>query len=285
MAAEVIIALEEADKDYPFELRSLDMASNHTIFSESPAVPPMDRAQFAAKFASSAYDAPCEENKPEAKAGPFVVCSLQFRRLWGSQLYNRVRVLAPQSEVLEDNASALAIVVESVYVETEDGMRSFPVDMSEYATLAGSSGRNHLRADHALSGESPDGLNPDELSGMRGKLIVRLPKQLARATLDVTELGTSTSHPSGLKAQLVEMSGSSMHIDLTGARDRLVQFVPRDAEGKRLRVMAPNLDPAKDEADKWECQLTVYGKPHSLDIVFALQQDRLEYPFDLPISK
>ena len=284
-AAEIIIAVEEAERDYPFTLQSLDMAASHTILSESPAVPPMDRAQFAAKFASSTYDAPCEENKPEAKAGPFVVCTLQFRRLWGSQLYNRLRVLAPQSEVLEDNPSALEIVVESVYVETEDGMRSFPVDMSEYATLAGSSGRNHLRADHALSGESPDGLSPDELSGMRGKLIARLPKRLARVTLDVTELGMSTNHPSGLEAQLVEISGSSMHIDLTGARDRLVQFVPRDAEGKRLRVMAPNLNPAKDEADKWECQLTVYGKPHSLDIVFAQQQDRLEYPFDLPISK
>ena len=95
----------------------------------------------------------------------------------------------------------------------------------------------------------------------------------------------SANHPSGLEAQLVEISGSSIHLDLTGARDRLVQFVPRDADGKRLRVMAPNLTAVKDEADRWKCQLTVYGKPHSLEIVFALEQDRLEYPFDLPISK
>ena len=49
--------------------------------------------------------------------------------------------------------------------------------------------------------------------------------------------------------------------------------------------MAPNLTAAKDKADRWKCQLTVYGKPHSLEIVFALEQDRLEYPFDLPIGK
>ena len=77
-AAEIIIASEEVEKDYPFELRSLDMVSNTPSYSKSPALPPMDRKEFAAKFASTEYDTPCEEGKPEQNAGPFLICSLQL---------------------------------------------------------------------------------------------------------------------------------------------------------------------------------------------------------------
>ncbi len=99
----------------------------------------------------------------------------------------------------------------------------------------------------------------------------------------MTELGSRASPANGLTVRLVGFWTGSVQLDVSGPRERIVQFVPRDAAGQALAVNNARLD-ATGEPGHWRASLSVSGRPASLDIVFAAAQDVLEYPFDITLN-
>jgi hypothetical protein len=99
----------------------------------------------------------------------------------------------------------------------------------------------------------------------------------------VTELGSRASHANGLTVRLVGFWNGSLQLDVSGPRERIVQFVPRDAAGQALAVNNARLD-TTDEAGQWRASLSVSSRPTTLDIVFAAAQEILEYPFDKTLN-
>ena len=75
-AAELIIARDEAEKDYPFTFDSLEMQGNSPAHEKRPLVTPISSREFTARFSSTDYESRCEEGKPEGKASPFIVCAV-----------------------------------------------------------------------------------------------------------------------------------------------------------------------------------------------------------------
>ena len=87
----------------------------------------------------------------------------------------------------------------------------------------------------------------------------------------------------GLDVRLVGYFNGSLQLDVAGPRERIVQFVPRDAAGGALATNNSRIDET-DEPGRWRASLSVSGRPQSLDIVFAETQEQIDYPFDLTIA-
>lgn len=163
--------------------------------------------------------------------------------------------------------------------------RKIPVAAAEFAELSGSSNRKHLEGNVRPMADFPEGADPENLRGLQGKLVVRLPTRLTKARLDLTALGNEARHADGWSATLVEISGLTYSLKLKGPRKRLVQFIPYDDQGRRLSLGSARLRETDEDAGEWRCQLSVRGTPKSVDIVFASAQDRLEFDFDLPVGE
>ena len=284
-AAELIIAREEAEKDYPFSFASVKMQGNSPSPAEEPVVTPVSRQDFAARFSSVNFETTCEEGEPEGRAGPFVICAGRVSRYLGSQLYARFKVLAPESALLEKSLSGVELALESVTVPDGDNMRKIPVAAAEFAELSGSSNRKHLEGHVTPMADFPEGADPEDFRGLQGKLVVRLPARLTKARLDLMELGNEALHADGWSATLVEISGLTYSLKLKGPRERLVQFVPYGDDGRRLSVSSSNLRETDEDTSEWLCQLSVRGTPKSVDIVFASAQERLQYDFDVGVAQ
>ena len=71
---------------------------------------------------------------------------------------------------------------------------------------------------------------------------------------------------------------------MTAARDRLVQFVPYDADGNVLATNGERLQ-ATETDGVWIGSVKTSGAPARLDVVFAMSQERIEYPFDVRVTE
>ena len=241
----------------------------------------MSGREFVARFSSVNYEFPCEKGKPEVRGGPFALCAVMGRGV-RNQLFARYKVLAPEAIFLEQSLSSVELAVPPV---------SVPDPGAEARTAAAASGFVSYRVPGSASALRAPRAWPPTSRKMRllrdsvrhgAGLIVRLPTELTRARLDITEPGNETSHADGWSAKLKTISGSSYSLDLKGPRDRLLQFVAYDDQGRRLAISSSTVSKQTYKAGEWKCWLTIHGVPKNLDIIFATAQDRLEYEFQAP---
>ncbi len=161
-----------------------------------------------------------------------------------------------------------------------------PVNLGRFLRLRQTYGSEHLEDTPWLQAAAPEALENKEIRAVQGRLVARLPLDLEHLSLPVTELGSRASHANGLTVRLVGFWNGSLQLDLSGPRERIVQFVPRDAAGRALAVNNARLDATSEpgEPGHWRASLSVSGRPASLDIVFAAAQEVLEYPFDMTLN-
>ena len=158
-----------------------------------------------------------------------------------------------------------------------------PVEIHEFAELSPFYGAESLQQSLYLYHEDDGRLHNKALVAVEGRLILRLPVRLAQMHLDVTELGNRTEHPNGQGARLVGVSDGALQIEIRAPRESLVQFIPYDAEGNQLATNAVQLE-AGESPGLWHGTVRVSGRPQSLDIIFAEEQERIDYPFSLPVG-
>ena len=128
----------------------------------------------------------------------------------------------------------------------------------------------------------PDDIGDEAIVGVQGRLSLRLPKELATMTLDVTSLGNTAFHGSGARARLTsyEMAGvGKLIVEFAGPRDRLVQLVARDAAGGVLGTARAQVESTEDP-ETWILSVAVSGRPAALDFVLAEEQHRKDYPLE-----
>ncbi len=211
---------------------------------------------------------------------PFQLCPLNLGAQMGL-LHGQIAVRAPGHPAFAGNLSALEIEIESVQVAETD--ERLPHAWRTYATLSDAYGEDRLEDSVWFSAEASDALSGMTPIGLQGRLVVRLPTELGHLTLDVSELGNRGTHDSGLDVRLVGVHGGELELDLAGPRDRIVQFVPRDEDGNALATNNVRIE-ASDDPERWRGTMAVSGRPATLDVVFAAQQERLDYPFELSID-
>ena len=283
-SVELVFVREETTNDYPFSLETLAMKREPPPFEAKPVVTPVSGREFVARFSSVNYEFPCEKGKPEVRVGPFALCAVMGRGV-RNQLFARYKVLAPEAIFLEQSLSSVELAVPPVSVPDRGAEARTAAAASGFVKLRGSQKRKRLEGSASLATDLPEDATSEGLGTARGRLIVRLPTELTRARLDITEPGNETSHADGWSAKLKMISGSSYSLDLKGPRDRLLQFVAYDDQGRRLAISSSTVSKPMYKASEWKCWLTIHGVPKNLDIIFAAAQDRLEYGFQAPVSE
>ncbi len=282
--AEFIVAAEETVETYPFRLSPVAPRFESWDFPKPFRVAAIGKKAFAQKAAKLDLSAACAGRPADRQLKPFQLCPKSFRVGWG-MVRGQFRLLGPGQPALDRNLSALELRIESVRVAGQAaGAESIPLAMASFVDLRSFYGKDYLEGTPWLDTAQPDALEDKTIAAVQGRLVVRLPKRLARLTVDVTELGNAAVHNSGLGAKLVEIGDGRLKLEITGPRERVVQFVPRDGAGTVLAANNERLERVENSSH-WLATLAVSGRPATLDIVFAEAQDRLDYAFDLPVGE
>ena len=283
--AELVVAREETVETYPFALSPVAPRFDRWDHPKPYAVATTSKDEFVRRSERVDLSGVCEKRAPDRQLAPFQLCPRSVKTVWRS-MRGQFQVFAPDLPELMGNLSALELRVEELTVKGEDGAEDERVAfaMQGYVRLGSAYGKDYLRDTPWLVAELPEELKNKTIVGVRGRLVARLPKDLDRLSLDVTELGNRAAHPGGLGARLVEFSDGQLKLDITGPRERLIQFIPRDAEDNILATNAARLE-ATDESGRWRGVVAISGRPATLDIVFAEVQDRLEYAFDMTVGE
>lgn len=280
-AVEFVIAAEEAVQRYPFEIAPVAPAFDQWDHPKPFTVAPTSIEAFLQESANVDLSAVCEGRPEDSQVAPFQVCPQSFAAQWGG-LTGKFQVLSPQLPTLLGNLSALELRLDTV--DAGDGETArVPVNLGRFLRLRETYGSDLLEDTPWLQAETPEALENKKIRAVQGRLVARLPLDLDHLSLPVTELGSRASHANGLTVRLVGFWNGSLQLDVSGPRERIVQFVPRDAAGQALAVNNARLD-TTDEAGQWRASLSVSGRPTTLDIVFAAAQETLEYPFDKTLN-
>ena len=284
--AELIIAREEAVRDYPFTLGAAAPRFGSWTIPEPFAVATTAKDAFMRDLGGTDLAEACENGAGDDATRPFAMCLESVETGWGSNLQGRLRVYAPATPALRDNFSALELVVEGVRVKGADGAgdRVVPLAFRQFIVLQQTYGQDYLDDGYSafFTIEDAGALKNETITGLKGRLIVRLPTRLAAASLDARELGSRGEHPAGVGARLVEIVDGQLGLDIAAQRDRLVQLLPRDAGGAVLATSNARLESVGD-GDALRGSVAVSGVPASLGVVFAEAQESLELPFDITL--
>jgi hypothetical protein len=274
-----VIATEDSAQRYPFELTQVAPQFDTWDWPEAYVVAATTPQNFGQGAVGVDLSAACDERPADDQLQPFQICPQSFQAQWGA-LQGQFKVLAPDLPGLMGNLSGLELRLDGVRLP--DGT-AVPIDLGSFLRLREVYGADHLEDTPWVSAKAPDTLDDQSIAAVQGRLIARLPTALASVTLDVSDLGRQVTHPNGLDVRLVGFFNGSLQLDVAGPRERIVQFVPRDAAGVALATNNSRIDDT-DEPGRWRASLSVSGRPQTLDIVFAEAQEELEYPFDLTIA-
>ena len=283
--AEFVVATAEVVERYSFEISPAAPGFGRWDHPKPFTVSATNADEFRASAAKTDLSGACEDRPEDSQVKPLQLCPLSAQVGW-SGVQSQFRVLAPKLPGLAGNLSALEIRLASMAVQESPGAseQRIPSVSSAYLQLRTSFGTDALEDTVWLSSDAPEEIKDKAIVAVQGTLVARLPEKLAKMTLDVTELGNRAEDESGLTARLVGIENGSLQLDVTGPREKIVQFVPLDAEGVVLATSGVRLD-RLDESDRWRGTLMVSGRPATLDIVFAEVQERLEYAFDMAVGE
>ncbi len=284
VTVEFVIAAEEAVQRYPFEIAPVAPDFDQWDHPGPFTVATVSIQAFRQDSVGVDLSAVCEGRPEDSQLAPFQLCPQSLAAQWGG-LTGQFQVVGPQSPALLGNLSALELRLDSVDAGEAETAR-VPVNLGRFLRLRQTYGSEHLEDTPWLQAAAPEALENKEIRAVQDRLVARLPLDLEHLSLPVTELGSRASHANGLTVRLVGFWNGSLQLDLSGPRERIVQFVPRDAAGRALAVNNARLDATSEpgEPGHWRASLSVSGRPASLDIVFAAAQEVLEYPFDMTLN-
>ena len=280
---EVVLVTRETEADYPFSLSSPVPQFNVWDYPAAFEVQTQTAADFQANQGQIDSRGACEEAKSDDGLLPFALCMSSLRPSWGDSLHWQFIVAGPDTPSIAGNQSALEIELKSL--EVDNKAEPVQIQHRQFVILSRAFGGEEpfIRENDYMLVEEVPGLEESQVLTASGNLIVRLPQELKRMALDVTNLGNAVAAEGGHGAVLTAIEDGSLKLALTGPRATFVQFVPKDREGKILPANNERIE-AGEEPEEWVGSLRVSGVPSVLEIVYATKQAKLELPFTLKVQ-
>lgn len=279
---EVVVANKIAVQEYPFTLDSVTPKFDEWTWPKPYTVHTSNKKAFLARYRRFNKMKGCGGNPPSRKLRPFSVCAESFRPLFG-QIVGQVKVSAPNAAEIRGNASSVEVHIESLNIKGATKRRR--IKFQEYAYFSPSSSEETLEDYVSVNVPDPDReFSGKEITGIGGRLVVLLPRRITKMTLDMTRLGNEVAAKRGLRARLIAFEDGRAHLEITGRRYKLLQFVPRGKDNAVLATNNINVS-ATETKGKWLAKIQISGTPKVLDIVYARRQDVLQYRFNVPTSR
>lgn len=296
--AEVVLADEIVEKDYPFAITKFMPTFPPWDTPEAFTVATMTKeALLAAPVAKPGQNTPLQSCAAAPKAQtalpPFTLCAWQSASALGKKVTGRLAFVLPALPALVNNPSAVEVRLEKLNLKA-DGKnpegRTLDVNVRTFAALSSldQQGRT-IEESIPLEFETPEPIMPAQIESLEGQIALRLPTSFATMTLDARRLGNTAVNldlfdpaqtPAIASARLSAMSEGRIEVEVQGDRTKIVQLVPRGPKGAALKATAPETRTAGP--DRTVYSLRVSGKPAKVDIIYALTQDKISYDFEIP---
>ena len=207
-----------------------------------------------------AFDESCANGLSGDDLQPFAICLGWVQSSLGRFLAVSQSVFSPSATGVDGNLSALELVYDTAVAA--DSNREIPVQTVPRLFLKPGPHQNkgYRRAwdSQYLILPEADSLRGASVAALRGQLVLRLPENLARLSLDTTTLGNSVRHDDGITLTLIGFSDDGLDLAFRGPREQVVQFLPRDAEGQALDSQNETIEAVEGEEDLWR------GSPEGL---------------------
>ena len=279
---EVIVASGVAVLKYPFNLSTISPSFNVWDYPKPVTVRRGTQAAFVAQAKPPARGDDCQGTASGGQLSPFWLCFDSLGIYWGENVGVSGRLMAPASAQLAGNLSALELRIGELGLVAAGGA-PLPVAFGRFLELNAQDEQLSGWFNGQIAVPEVAGLSDARFSHVAGRVILRLPKRLSRLVLDVSELGNGVRGDDGRSATLVAYNDGALELELTGPRKRLVQFIPRDSQGVALATSGVRLEPG-EAADHWRASLRSSGRPATLEVVYAEQQDEKVYDYRLELE-
>ena len=275
-SAQFVIASELTMRSYPFALTSALPRFSEWDFPEPHEVPTVRPAELTGL---TLPDKGCDDSLASAIANPFRFCLKQVSHFFGPHYQIGVTTMGPELNAIVGNESGAEIRLDRLHLA--DG-REIEIEAGAFAELRWNSYDKVSEAQNYITLELPEQIDSEAITAVEGRLLVRLPTALERMELESTRPGSVVTGADGNSMRLLGFENGNLQLELTGARNRLVQFRAHRANNGVAATMTHNLDDgASNGSTAWHATVATSGRPAAIEAVFASEQEILEFPFEL----
>ncbi len=288
---EFVLAGKTTKEIYPvtFAFQRPDYPS-HQIFKRI-AVETLSKRAFLQKRRSSPQGKVCSRDQSKHTSGAFHFClhdHMNMQGKWqetGKYATGTFIVHTQDNKSITHNLSAAQMTVEKVIVQDghNPARKTLPVQTEQFL-LIDSNYAPPLKGSQFRMEAGPIPADAEHLKpvGFEGYLKIRLPRKLDSFRLDLNDLGNTAAAANGLKVRFTGLVENTVHLEIEGPRETLVQFQPQDGSRKPLTQGRVTLKKSKtDKRSFWQAEVHVPPETRYMKIVYASKQDTWKIPFHI----
>ena len=273
--ADLVLAVEDVDKTFPFELsRSRPRNSQSTAPHPPVSVQPYGLAQLHREF-QQAPPLPEDGNDIQASAstGPFLITLDSMRTFIGLQ--TRLSIYSPPVPGLTENLGGLAI--ELIAIENAKGENLIENDVqTESVNLhADWQDRSRLQGQANLGFETR--ADESEIRKLKGRVHLGLPTKTQAYSLPDVTVGSRVD-AGGSTIILTRVDDKGFRLDFGKKHPPLVAVNAYNEAGESIWVPNPSLD-VKD--GHWVGHFNTHGDFSRIEVLLAKEQERERFDFEL----
>ncbi len=283
VAAEVVVATETASRIFDFKLKEPEVAFDTWDIPKPYTVKAIGQADLQRAVKRWKPQEVCRDKSEPESFDVAALCLTSIWASWQGTVQTQIAAALPMHQGLRGNLSALEIRGSSVSLGEEKA--EILENKGGYLVLLDTDGERQV--DNGYGDYLTFETASDDLQGtptaLSGTLVLRLSRHIEPISLPLDVLGRE-AEDHGMRVTYVGLEDGAVRLRLDGPRERLVQFIPFDAAGTQRATNAVQVD-WDDEAKLWEASFRVDGRPARVDIVVAVDQQVIEYDFDLEAPK
>lgn len=274
-SAELVLALSDAEKQFPFELSGARPRITQNESKHAPASVPMySLAELQREFKSApALPKDTADIKAETVAGPFRVTLNRMQSFFGLQ--TGFKVYAPPVPGIADSLGALALEVTAVENSAGENLieghavrevLQLSEDWQDKTRLQGQTNLHfETRADVA------------DIRKLKGKLHLQLPRQIESVFIETLDVGTQvTAGETTITLTRVDDKGFSL--DFGDRQPALVAVNAFNTQGDSLWVPHPRLE---NKDGRWLGRFDTHGNFARVELLLATRQEQQAFAFEL----
>ena len=284
--AEVEIVLSAAQRllSYPFKIEPLGPRFSKSSYLQVPSLIPANTEDDLDEALASPLPPPdCENGYSLQKIPPFPLCVTWSPDAFDRNLVAMEHLYLPKVPGLQGNLSALEIFFDTLDWGPKRNKAELGSVWPGFLLAEPDGDKPLLKApgSHAVYGLNQVKFVPDEVTEVKGHLVLRIPRSLSPLSFKPLVLGDTKHHGNGTKVKVTGISDLGLELELQGARDRLVQVLARNGKGELVATTKANVQTKNNSSAVWTIQFHATEWPASLELIFAEKQWQKTYPFHL----
>ena len=274
-SAELVLALSDVEKRFPFELSGARPRSTQNESKHAPAsVPTYSLSELQRAFKSApAVPKDTDDIKAETEAGPFRVTLNHMQSFFGLQ--TGFKVYAPPVPGIADNLGALALEVTAV--ENTAGENLIEDQAVRDVLQLSEDWQDKTRLQGQINLHFETRTDVSDIRKLKGKLHLQLPRQIESVFIETMDVGTQVAAgETTITLQRVDDKGFSL--DFGDRQPALIAVNAFNTQGESLWVPGPRIE---NKDGRWLGRFDTHGSFARVELLLATRQEQQAFAFEL----